>query len=217
MALQATQKSPGLTGSPGHPGLDKGKKAVYQNRSWVRGRDPEPVDDSPDGSETGRPSLLSRLESPSLLKRIAPPAEVAAASSLAARLKNPPASIDTGVSEDYDEDVDMRDTEAPVPNGVQVKMEEIVAALPSPTRERRGWKTRGARPTIDVVSRIHPPRGIRGSNVVRRSLESRPDLSPRVNHKIYTKILQKKTRIVQPLNWIRCLSATPWWTPSLLI
>ncbi|KAI0325297.1 hypothetical protein GY45DRAFT_1330483 [Cubamyces sp. BRFM 1775] len=162
MALQPTQASPGPYTSPkkhGSPSShnqtshDKGKKPLHQNRSWVRGRDPEPVDDSSNGSDIGRPSLLSRLrlESPSLLKRIAPAGEEAAATSLADRVTDPP-EIEKGEGELTDvEDVEMRE-EGPStsPKKVQVKLEETMEVLPSPTTARRVGKARGRRSTIDV-------------------------------------------------------------------
>lgn len=165
MALQPTQASPGPFTSPkkhGSPSShsqtphDKGKKPLHQNRSWVRGRDPEPTDDSPNGSESGRPSLLSRLklESTSLLKRIAPAGEEPVANSLADRLTDPPGA-EEGEGEVTDvEDVEMRE-EGPStsPRKVQVKLEETMETLPSPTTARRVGKARGQRSTIDVVSR----------------------------------------------------------------
>ncbi|KAI0833587.1 hypothetical protein BC628DRAFT_34009 [Trametes gibbosa] len=152
MALQTTESSPGPPSPPSTPKLDKGKRPAYQNRSWVRGRDPEPMDGSQEGSETGRPSLLSRLESsgPSLLKRIALSEEASSEPVLATRIMDPLAQ-DEG-EESYDEDMDMRE-ERPPPsaNDVQIKSEDFVATLPpSPTAERRGWKARGSRPTINV-------------------------------------------------------------------
>ncbi|KAI0359781.1 hypothetical protein OH77DRAFT_1446364 [Trametes cingulata] len=159
-ALQATQAaSPGRLSSPGkqgsppsqkHPGQDKGKKPPFQNRTWVRGRDPGPAEGSPDGLDTGRPSLLSRLkiDPPSLLNRIALSEEASASSSLAGRLE--PLLVDMGDGGDtFPEDVKMRE-EGIASNEVRVKVEETTATIPSPKSERRVGKARGSRSTINV-------------------------------------------------------------------
>lgn len=164
MALHATESSPGPLSPPTTPTPDKGKRPAYQNRSWVRGRDPEPMDGSPDGSETGRPSLLSRLGSSesSLLKRIAPSKEAASEPILATRMTNP--VVEDEGEESYDEDMDSREEKPPPSNdSIRIKSEESVGTLPpSPTAQRPRWKSWGSRPTIDVV------RGFRSIEMRRR-------------------------------------------------
>ncbi|KAI0775125.1 hypothetical protein BD413DRAFT_294200 [Trametes elegans] len=163
MALQTTQatspdsfSTPGRHGSPPpQPNLhsDKGKKPMYQNRSWVRGRDPAPVDGSPTGSDSGRPSLLSRLESPSLLKRLSmSEEEESAVPTLADRLAEPTAQDAPDEGEiPHSEDVNMPEEGESYSNQVRVKTEEAIAVMPpSPTTRRAVRKARGSRSTINV-------------------------------------------------------------------
>ncbi|CDO69724.1 hypothetical protein BN946_scf184687.g9 [Trametes cinnabarina] len=155
---------------------DNGKKPLHQNRSWVRGRDPEPLEVSPTGSETGRPSLLDRIESPSLLKRIAPTKEKSAPTSLVDRIRDtpglePPAEIEIEQGEILqDEDVEMREEgQTTPPKRIHVKAEETISVIPSPTKKPVG-RARGVRSTIDVFGEPTQP-------VIVRAARSAPDVT----------------------------------------
>ena len=138
---------------------NKGQKAIYPHRSWVRGRDPSPEALDSNAASPVKPSLLARISDPTNNGQeqeahgdnyISEDAQRVTQREWMEGIEETGEVLEVSVVGGKSQDELSKQTMA---SGICVKTEETPVVIPSPTRsEFSAGRKRGSRSTIDVVS-----------------------------------------------------------------